>query len=402
MKSIASNISSWFTSLLKVWRREFRLVFSDVGVMLFFFFLPLIYPLIYTLIYNTENVKDIPIVVVDESRTPESRTLSRMLDATEGIKVFDYASNLRDARTMMNEHECYGILQIPGDYAKKIGRGTQSVATFYSDMGLLLRYRSFVSALTDVQLALGTDIQQKELALIGLPAQSVSGAPVNSQAIMLGDPTQGFASFIIPGILVLIIQQSMVLGVTMLIGGHKERRRRNGGVDPLAVKASPSATILGKMLCYVTIYIPILFYIINIVPEIFTLPHIGELGDYIIFLIPLLIASAFFGMTLGVLVKERESSMMVVVFTSVVFLFLSGLTWPRYAMNWLWTAVSDIIPVTWGVEGFIRLNSNGSTLHEQSFSWMMLWILSGAYMILAYLVTRFDYKRKLQPQSVKN
>lgn len=388
----------WLETLLRVYRREFRLVFSDVGVMLFFFFLPLIYPLIYTIIYNPETVKDIPVVVVDESRSPESRQLARMIDATDAIKVYDYASNLNDARTMMNEHECFGILQIPGDYAKNIGRGSQSVATFYSDMGLLLRYRAFVSALTDVQLAVGTDIQQKELSLIGLPAQSVSGAPVESKAIMLGDPTQGFASFIIPGILVLILQQSMVLGVTMLAGGVRERRRRNGGIDPMSVEASPSATVLGKMLCYVVIYIPILFYIINVVPEIFTLPHIGHLSDYILFLIPLLISSAFFGMTLGVFVKERESSMMIVVFTSVVFLFLSGLTWPRYAMNWLWTTIGDMIPVTWGVEGFIRLNSNGSTLQEQSYSWTMMWVLAGVYMVTSYLIARHD---RLKPKTTK-
>ena len=62
------------------------------------------------------------------------------------------------------------------------------------------------------------------------------------------------------------------------------------------------------------------------------------------------------------MVREREMAFMVVVFTSVVFLFLSGLTWPRYAMSPFWYWVGNCIPAVWGVEGFIRINSNGADL----------------------------------------
>lgn len=402
MKAKSNGISTWIVTLFRVWRREFRMVFSDIGVMIFFFFLTSMYPIIYTLIYNPETVKDIPIVVVDNSRTPKSRELARMVDATDAIKVYDYAANLQDARKIQNTHEAFGILEIPADYDKAIGRGEQAVVTFYADMALLLRYRAFVGSLTDVQLALGTKIQQEEISTIGLPGQLVSGAPVESEAIMLGDPTQGFASFIIPGILVLILQQSMVLGVSMLAAGGSERRRRNGGIDPLAIPAGPATTILGKTMCYLCIYAPICIYVLHIVPMIFSLPHIGHLTDYLLFILPMLLASVFMAMTISVFVTERESSMLVVVFTSVVFLFLSGLTWPRYAMNGFWQLLGDCIPATWGVEGFIRMNSNGSLLAQESHAYAMLWILAGVYFVTAYLVTRYLYptregRRRLTP-----
>lgn len=114
-------IIAWLTAFARVWRREFRLVLSDNGVLLFFFFLTLAYPVVYTLIYNTETMRDLPIAVVDHSRTGASRELSRMLDATDAIQVYDYASNLADARRMVNEHQCYGVLEIPEDYARCIG-----------------------------------------------------------------------------------------------------------------------------------------------------------------------------------------------------------------------------------------------------------------------------------------
>lgn len=64
MKPIVS-IKEWFTAMYKVWRREFRLVFGDAGVLLFFFGLPLLYPIVYTLIYNPKSHPDIPVAVVE-------------------------------------------------------------------------------------------------------------------------------------------------------------------------------------------------------------------------------------------------------------------------------------------------------------------------------------------------
>lgn len=396
MKSNQTRQKGWWDSLAAVVRREFSLIFHDAGVMLFFFALPLFYPVVYTLIYNPETVKEMHVAVVDQSRTADSRKLTRMVDATDAIDVYAQAATVDEARRMMNSHEVYGILYIPDDYAKAIGRGEQANPVFYSEMSLLLRYRAFVSALTEVQLALGTEIRTATMDRMGAMTEAVTTPQVSQEAIMIGDPTQGFASFIIPGIVILILQQSMLLGVTMLGAGASERRRRNGCYDPLTVPAPPSATIFGKMLCYVAIYIPLVLYCTHLVPEIFSLPHVGNCWHYLLYLTPMLIATAFMGIALSVLVTERESSLLVIVFTSVFFLFLSGLTWPRYAMQPFWRLIGDCVPGIWGMEGFIRLNANGSTLAEESHAFTMLWVLAGVYMVLAYILTRYiDKPRRL-------
>lgn len=385
-------------ALFKVWRREFYLVFHDAGVMLFFFALPTVYPVVYTIIYNPEIVTDVPVVVVDDSRTASSRNLARMVDATQAMEVYDYAPDMAAAREIMNSHNCFGILHIPYDYDKKLGRGEQTVVNFYSEMSLLLRYRSFVAALTDIQLELGTHIQAQKISETGMESLSSVAAPVQSESIMLGDPTQGFASFIIPGILILILQQSLILGVTMLAGGAKERRRANGGIDPMSVDAPLSAQMFGKLMCYLCIYTPMVLYILHIVPLMFSLPQVGSLGQCCLLILPMLIASTFLGYCLSWFVKERESSLLVIVFTSVVFLFLSGLTWPRYAMNGFWRLVGDAVPATWGVEAFVRMNSNGSPLWEQAHQYLMLWVLAAVYFVIAYCLQRYcQGKRKLLP-----
>jgi len=260
--------------------------------------------------------------------------------------------------------------------------------TYYADVSLLLRYRQALLNLTDVQLALATRYQQEKIASGGLLLQDIGGSPVDVQSVMMGDPTQGFASFIMPGVLVLILHQSLILGVAMLAGGAAERRRRNGGFDPMAVDAPPTATILGKVLCYAAIYIPMSLYALHFVPWMFTLPHLESMLDSLIFIFPMLIAASMLGLCVASFVTEREASLMVVVFTSVVFLFLSGLTWPRYAMSPFWQLIGDCIPATWGVEGFIRLNSNGATFAQESHPTLMLWTLAAVYFSVAWLLVR--------------
>ena len=391
----------WFLSLFRVWRRETWLVFTDVGVLLFFFGLPIGYPIVYTLIYNPEVVKEIATVVVDHSRTAESRELVRTLDATQGIDIVGYASDMPEARRAWGEKKCYGIIEIPADYAQKVGRGEQAVISFYNDMSLLIRFRQYLFALTDVQMHEVSKLTAERVATLGggLVTQ-VNGLPVDTRPVCMGDPTQGFASFIMPGIVVLILQQSMLLGITMIAGTAADRRRRNRGRDPYEYEAGPVATLLGKSLCYMMIYIPMSYYILHIVPEMFALPHVGNVRDYMPFVFVMLLATTFLGQTIQVFVRERETSLLVVVFTSLVFLFLSGLTWPRYAFSKFWIMVSDFIPATWGVEGFIRINSNGATLPDVALYYWSLWALVGLYFVTAlllrlYLAPRRDKQAQL-------
>lgn len=380
---------NWFKSLFRVWRRETRLVFTDMGVILFFFALPIAYPVVYTLIYNPEVVKKIDTVVVDHSRSAESRELVRELGATQSINIIGYASDLNEAKTAWHEKKCYGVVEIPSDYATRLGRGEQAVAQFYCDVSLLIRYRQYLFSLTDVQMNEALRITSERLAQGGIITSSIEGLPVNSQANFLGDVTQGFASFVMPGVVVLILQQSMLLGITMIAGTARDRRRRNGGIDPLDYNAGPLATVLGKSLCYMMIYLPLSYYILEIIPYMFALPHVGTFWNFMPVVFVMLLATSFLGQTIQVFVRERESSLLVVVFTSVVFLFLSGLTWPRYAFNKFWYWISELIPSTLGIESLIRINSNGAAISDLGQYYWGLWMLAGIYFVTALLLRYF-------------
>lgn len=375
--------------LFKVYCHEFRLVIRDPGIIIFFLFLPLAYPVIYSLIYNPELVRDVAVVVVDNDRSDISRELVRNFDATQEAWVLGYAADLPEARRAMDNHDCYAILEIPQGFGKRIKNNEQGEAVLYCEMSLLLRYRSLLVASTNVAQAMGAEILTEKINLTAPLAETIiDGDLMPIKNITMGNIEGGFDSFIMPGVLILILHQCIILASGMA-GGAKRERPDLIGYNSFNEQPSILMTMFGQMLCYITILLVPIIYLVHYVPLMFSFPMAGNLLEILAFLLPMVLACVGLGWCFQGVVWERESVFVLWVVTSVIFLFLSGLTWPRYAMPGFWKAISDCIPATWGMEGFIKMNTNGSSLAQVSKCYINLWILAGAYMVGAYCVQRW-------------
>lgn len=384
-----NKIKSYISQLFKVYCQEFKLVIHDPGLIIFFLFLPLAYPVIYSLIYNPELVRDVPVVVVDNDRSSLSRELVRNLDATQEAWIKGYAADLNEARRAMDSRDCYAILEIPENFGKRITTNQQGEAVLYCEMSLLLRYRSLLVATTNVAQEMGARIQSEKIDMIApLASTVVTGDLMPIKNITMGNIEGGFDSFIMPGVLILILHQCIILASGMSGGGKREKPNLIG-YNSFNEMPSVLMTMLGQMLCYITILMVPIIYLVHYVPLMFSFPMAGDLFEILVFLTPMVLACMGLGWCFQGVVWERESVFVLWVVTSVIFLFLSGLTWPRYAMPGIWKALSDCIPATWGMEGFIRMNTNGATISQVGQDYINLWILCGVYMTLAYCVQRW-------------
>lgn len=382
--------------LFFVYRHEFYLTFHDGGILLFFLFLPLVYPILYSLIYNPELVREVKMVVVDHDMTSKSRELVRKLDATQETYIIGYAADLNGGRRALDSHECYAILEIPEGFERNIGRLETANAVMYCDMSLLLRYRGFLVAATNVAMDMGAEITEERISTTAPIAETITSGEVMGIAnISMGNIEDGFDSFIMPGIVILILQQCLMLA-TCMAGGAKREDPHLIGYRPVNEMPSVLMTMMGQMLCYITIiYVPSLF-LYHYVPLLFKFPMAGNPFEEMIFLLPMVVASLSLGFIIQGFVAQRESVFVFWVVTSVMFLFLSGLTWPRYAMPEFWKGVSDLVPATWGMEGFIRMNTNGASLAQVRSPYIYLWIQAGAYFVIAYAVHRWVIRPKLR------
>ncbi|MGN0207520.1 MAG: ABC transporter permease [Muribaculaceae bacterium] len=382
------KIRDWFIDIYRVWRQEFHNVFRDPGVMIFFLLLPVMYPIIYTLIYNPELVREVPVVVVDFDRTPESRKYVRSLDASEYVKIIGYASDKIEARQALWEKKCYGVLEIPDDFAKNINRGESAQVDMYADMSLLVQYKGLLTAISDVTAAVGGHLKTSNAPDIMGTMMPEKGSPMPNKGVAIGNPTAGFASFLMPGILVLVLQQSLILGIVMLGAGKRERLRATGLPEPTAIHTGTARTMIGEALCYFTIYSIMSVFDLYFIPHFFDLPQAGNYVEVNIFIIPFLLSTIFLGMIVQHLAREREDAFLLVVFFSVIFLFLSGLTWPLYAIPGFWRVIGWLVPSTWAVQGFVHISSNGASLAEVSGCYHALWLLAVIYFLIAYTIPR--------------
>lgn len=383
------RIKYFVRQLFDVYCREFKLVIHDPGIILFFLFLPIAYPVIYSLIYNPELVREVGMVVVDHDRSSKSRELVRNLDACQEVWVKGYAADLDEAKRAMNSHDCYAILEIPEDFGKKIGRGEQANAALFCESSLLLRYRGFLVASTSVSSAMGAQILEEKIDEVAPLAETIAGGDIMPiENISMGNISNGFDSFIMPGVLILILHQCIILAAGMA-GGAKRERPGLIGYNSFNEQPSVLMTMLGQMLCYITILVLPIIYLVHYVPLMFSFPMEAHIWEVLTFLVPMVLACMGLGFCFQGIVWERESVFVLWVLTSVVFLFLSGLTWPRYAMAPFWKALSACVPATWGVEGFIRMNTNGASLSQVHHDYVSLWILAAVYLAGAYCVQRW-------------
>ena len=371
--------------LFYYWRREYCRVFRDTEVLVFFILLPIAYPLLYALIYNPEVVTEVPIAVVDESSTVLSREVIRNFDATPAAHVVAYCSNMEEARMLMMQRRCYAVLQLPDDMGRALSQGLQATLVFYTDMSLLLNYKSLYMALNEVALDMDVMLRQQVLP-IGLSSSiaDIAQQPVPYASVVMYNPSSGIASFLIPAVLVLILQQSIILGIAMLAGAWHEKGR------PWYEPHYIIEQLCGRTLCYLSIYVFNVVYLLHFVPWLFAYPQWGNLISILLFALPMLLSSVFMATTLSVWVREREYAYLLFVFTSVIFIFLSGIAWPRYAMPIGWRYLSYMIPSTWGIEGFVQMNTMGATLAQASHAYVCLWLLTLFYAATAYAAIHYD------------
>lgn len=378
-------------NIYSIFRKELTLVAKDEAVLTFFLALTFLYPIVYTYIYSNETVHEVPVAIIDNTNSSESREFIRNWNATSGVNVVAKCRDIEEARNLFYQKEIYGILEIPADFSVNLAKGEQAHVSLFSDMGSLLNYKALLTAASDVSLELGKKIQVKGLEYASVKQEQLTASPVQIKEIKMFNPQSGFASFIIPAILILVIQQSLLLGVGTIAGTARDMYGR------LLPKGSdyqnPFAIVSGKALVYLLIYSVVCIWVFIVVPGIFNLTRIGDKGELFLFLVPFLLASIFFAMTLSFLCKEREAPFLLFVFTSVPLMFISGISWPITAIPDYWVCFSKIFPSTYGIEGFVKINNMGATLTEVRAEFIGLWMLAGIYLLFASLLYWWEIRR---------
>ncbi len=379
-----------FRDLLYIWWREMKLTVRDQGVLIFFILLPLGYPLLYAFIYNNETVHDVPVVALDQSHSRLSREFIRKVNATSVVKIVARVADMEEAKKVLRNRGAYGILHVPSSFSEDIHRGKQTRVAVYCDMSGLLYYKSLLMAATDVSLNMNRRIKVEYAGNTTERQDRITAYPIVYKDVAIFNPTAGFAAFLIPAVLILLLQQTLLLGVGLSAGTSRETNRFQDLVPVNRHYHGTLRIVLGKALCYFMIIWAISAYVLCGVPMFFSLNQIGHPLTLLAFIIPYLSACVFFAMTCSIFVRNRENCMMIFVFTSLPLLFVSGISWPGSSIPEGWKWFSYLFPSTFGINGYVRINNTGALLSDVLFEYQALWLQTGVYFILTCLIYRYQ------------
>lgn len=376
--------------ILYIWWQEMRQVVKDEGVLIFFILVPLIYPLLYSWIYNNETVRDVPVAVVDQSHSSLSRQFIRMCDATPDVHVAYHAQDMDEARSLVSRQLVKGIYLIPSDFDTHINRLEQAHVSVYCDMSLMLTYKAVFQAAQAVSMEMGTAIQTKLAGKSTHREEVISARPMDYADVALYNPQTGYGSSILPAVLMLILQQTLVLGIGLSAGTAREENRYQQLIPLSRHYNGTLGIVLGKSLAYFMIYAVMGAWLVAAVPHIFSFPQLATWQSLLLLMLPYNLACIFFGIVVSCMVKYRENVMLLMVFTSVPLLFLSGASWPQSSIPGFWQGVSWLFPSTFGIKAYIRLNSMGASLADVAGEIHILWVQAAVYFLLALTVYRYQ------------
>ena len=382
-------------SLSNVIRHEWKAIATNPAILLVLAGGIFLYGLLYNYMYAPNLVRKAPVAVVDLSHSALSREYVRWLDAAPQTSVYAQTPNILEARKWMKKGEVTGILYIPSDFETRVARGETSVFTLYAATDAFLNFKGLQEASSRVMLAVND--AHRRAGTVFLPPQGLlavaSSTPVSVSGTALYNYTEGYGSYLIPAVMIVIIFQTMLMVIAMLTGEEAEQRRE--GIHSMRARSLKDmlCIVSGRTFVYVMLYVVFSMFLLGLLPHIFSIPNIGSGWDIVTMMIPFLLATSFFALAVSRWFTDSEAPLLMIAFFSVGYIFLSGVSYPLELMPWYWQAAHYVFPVAPAVLAFVKLNSMGGSLADIWPQMLTLWIQVIIYGAWAAYTTRRVYKR---------
>lgn len=364
---------------------EIRRVLGDSGAFGLIVMAPVLYAALYPQPYIGQLIRKVPVAVVDADNSDISRRLVMELDADEAIRVALRPTTLAEAREALDRREVFGILGIPQGTEREVLKGNPARVSAHVDAAYFLLYNRTAQGFAEAAGKLSADLAgggaRSDGSLARNSLNRVSPVEILNQPLF--NPTGGYASYIVPAAFILILQQTLLMGVATLGGVAHER----GGRGAIRRRGGPVA-VIGQGLAHLALSIPAYALYLVLLPRFYGFSYSANILDLIVFAIPFVLSISFLGQFIGAGFRHRETAVLLLIALGLPLFFLVGIAWPPEAIPPILQRLSLAIPSTSGISGFVRLDQMGADFADVAPAWHRLWLLTGIYAALAMLAAQ--------------
>ncbi|SHJ79143.1 ABC-2 type transport system permease protein [Aureimonas altamirensis DSM 21988] len=359
---------------MRTWLAEFRdafaAIFTDRAAFSVMVLAIVVYGLLYPQPYLGEVVREAPVVVVDQDNSATSRELLRRIDAHDTVEIAGSVPDMVAARRALQERRAFAILVIPEFFERDLLAGRSAPVAAYGDASYFLLYNSAMTVVTSVTRQMGAEIAAARMVQQGRGAQASAGIqPMTVTAVPLFNPQGGYASYVVPAAVVLILQQTLLMGVALL----------NTGAANARYSERPFTAVTARTAAYGLLYGIWMFAYLVFLPAILGVPRIGGLLDLVILGIPFILSTAFLGLLLAAVLPVREWAILAMMAMGIPLFFLSGVAWPVEMLPHWMQRIALAVPSTSAIPGMVRVNQMGASWQDVLTQVAMLWALTAIY-----------------------
>ena len=211
--------------------------------------------------------------------------------------------------------------------------------------------------------------------------------PISVQTLF--NNTGSYSNYVVPSVLVIILQQSLIIGICIMGGARGHRRFRKNNRYSAVENESMPYRYLGRSLAYFLHYCCFILFYHCFIYNLFDFPRRGELLPMTVFAVVFLASVINFGMCLSQVFLHRESSMQLFLNLSIPILFLANFSWPSYLMPGWMVWLSYVLPSTFAVPAWLSIEQMGGDIYDVAPKLYLLALQAVIYLVLGMILTHF-------------
>lgn len=385
---------------MNVWRltlREAALIIKDHSLLLTLLIAPLLYAFFYGSIYMYKEEEGVKLAVVDDDHSHLSRLITQQIGNAQVTAVF-IVPTIEDAKEAMYRGNCQGFLYIEQGLEAKVKSLHQADIVVALNAARFLPSSDLLLSINQTCLTLGAGVrlqylQKSEGMNTGASMQEVM--PVNLDYRPLYNSRSSYGDFLLPGLLALILQQTLLLGLSASVSGEKSKQRIHEWIQQ--ADNNISVALWGKGLLYVVLFGCYAFFFMAVNYSLLQLPMRGnplQLAIVFLLFITTLVPMAQF---IGSLFSSPLLNIQIMAFSTYPFFLVSGYTFPLHNIPVALQGIAMLLPTTPFIKVYQSIVQAGASLADNIPALIHLTALFFLYTLLALIRIRQLQKRVQQP-----
>lgn len=283
------------------------------------------------------EVRHLPMVVVDESRSPQSRALIRALTSTGYFDLEAHLEDREEVRRWVERGDAAAAVIIPPDFAKDLKRRREATAQVIIDAADPLSSSAAIAASGQIAALQTRQMVVQAAGPQGLPSVDVRVRPWYNPALKS-------SVYIVPGIIGVLLSMTMVIVASIAVVRERER----GTLEQLIVTPiNKTSLMLGKIVPFLVVGYVQMTVILLVGRLLFGVPISGSLVDLYLGALPFIVASLGVGLLVSTAVTTQAQAMQLGFFYLLPNILLSGFMFPRAAMPEPAQWIGAALPLTY-------------------------------------------------------